>query len=66
MLWCGIICLCCLVFERAQGIEDSGGFFGDKAVFDDAVVAREINDAFGAKACKVVGDAGRGGVERLC
>ena len=55
-----------MVFECAQGIEDGGGFFGDKAVFDDAVVAREIDDAFGAQACEVVGDAGRGGVERLC
>ena len=55
-----------MVFERAQGIEDGGGFFGDDAVFDDAVVACEIDDAFGAQACEVVGDAGRGGVERLC
>ena len=66
MLRCGIICLFGLVFERAQGIEDGGGFFGDEAVFDDAVVAREIDDAFGAQACEVVGDAGRGGVECLC
>lgn len=55
-----------MVFERAQGIEDGGGFFGDEAVFDDAVVAREIDDAFGAQACEVVGDAGWGGVECLC
>ena len=45
MLRCGIICLFGWVFERAQGIEDGGGFFGDDAVFDDAVVAREIDDA---------------------
>ena len=47
-----------MLFERAQGIEDGGGFFGDEAVFDDAVVAREIDDAFGAQSCEVVGDAG--------
>ena len=51
MLRCGIICLFGWVFERAQGIEDGGGFFRDEAVFDDAVVAREIDDAFGAQAC---------------
>ena len=55
-----------MVFERAQGIEDGGGFFGDETVFDDAVEAREIDDAFGAQACEVVGDAGWGGVECLC
>ena len=55
-----------MVFERAQGIEDGGGFFGDDAVFDDAVVACEIDDAFGAQACEVVGDASWGGVECLC
>ena len=66
MLRCGIICLFGLVFERAQSIEDGGGFFGDEAVFDNAVVTREIDDAFGAQACEVVGDAGRGGIERLC
>ena len=49
----------------AQRIEDGGGFFGYQPVFDDAVVAGEIDQTFGAQACEVVGNGGRRLSERF-
>ena len=43
----------------AQRIENGGGFFGYQSVFDDAVVAGEIDQAFGAQAREMVGNSSR-------